>query len=80
MIPSYRTINRITQLIVYARNNSVVIFLMGMDGHEHGNIHHHQHTNTQSIIIVSSYIPTSTYITINSNNRRGRKEAKSAIK
>ena len=33
MIPSYRTINRITQLIIYAWNNSVVIILGGTDGH-----------------------------------------------
>ena len=39
MIPSYRTINRITQLIVYAGNNSVVVILVGTDGHGHDNIH-----------------------------------------
>ena len=39
MIPSCRTINRITQLIVYAWNNSVVIIHVGMNGHGHYNIH-----------------------------------------
>ena len=38
MIPSYRTINRITQLIVYSWNNSVVIILVRIDGHGHANI------------------------------------------
>jgi len=49
MIPSYRTINRITQLIVYAGNNSVVVILVGTDGHGHDNIH----------IIISMPIPNS---------------------
>ena len=39
MIPSYRTINRITQLIVYDQNNSVLIVFVGTDGHLHDNIH-----------------------------------------
>ena len=39
MIPSYRTINRITQLIVYGWNDSVVIIHVGTNGHGHYNIH-----------------------------------------
>ena len=31
--------NRITQLIVYAGNNSIVVILVGTDGHGHDNIH-----------------------------------------
>ena len=38
MTPSYRTINSITQLYVYAWNNSVAIVILGRkDGHGHGN-------------------------------------------
>ena len=36
MTPSYKTINSITQLYVYAWNNSVVNILGGTDGLRHG--------------------------------------------
>jgi len=50
MIPSYRTINRITQLIVYALNNSVGNILGGTDGNGDGN--GDEHNNFHIIIVI----------------------------
>jgi len=63
MIPSYRTINRITQLIVYAGNNSVVVILVGTDGHGHDNIHttKRQHEKYQRIVVIYAYAYTFKY-------------------
>jgi len=81
MPPSYKPINIITQLYVYAWNNSVVIILVGTDGHGHENSHQHRHTNpkSKSIVIISSYVATPLYITINNSSRRRRREARCVI-
>jgi len=87
MILSYRTINRITQLIVYAGKNSVVVILVGTDGHGHDNIHiiisisipnsllsfHCQHTNP---LLSFHYTFQHHHIIINNNRKRRRREAR----
>ena len=87
MIPSYRTINGITQLIVYAWNNSVGNVLGETVGHGHDNkfsIDIIQHISIHYYYrFVVPYVPTPSYIykSINKNNRRKRRRrvAKSVI-
>merc|ERR1712238_70033 len=65
----------------YALSNIVVTILVGTDRHGHDNIHIiSMHTNSQSIIIISLYVPIPSYITINSSNsnRRGRRRTMSS--
>ena len=72
MPPSYKTINSITLLYVYAWNNSVVNILVGTDehGHRRDNTDVSRNstrrltsslTNIPNIVIVSSYVPTQSY-------------------
>ena len=62
--PSYRTINSITQVYVNASNKFVVIIICGRnDGHGHDNEFKNE-VDMLTIIIVSLYVPTQSYITI----------------
>ena len=61
--PSFQTINNITQLYIYAWNISVVNILGGTDGHGHDN-KFKKEGDMPTIIIVSLYVPTQSYITI----------------
>jgi len=83
MTPSYEHQQYHPIVRIYSWNNSVVIILGGRDGHGHDNKFNKEVDNPQSsssniptIIIVSSYVPTQSYITINDSRRR--REAKSA--
>ena len=85
MTSSYKTINSITQLYVYACKNSVVIILVGTDRHGHDNKFNKAVDNlpssssNMSIIIVSSYVPPQSYRTINNSRRTRCRVAKSVI-
>ena len=61
--PSFQTINNIIQLYVYAWNISVVNILGGTDGHKRDN-EFKKEVGMPTIIIVSLYVPTQSYITI----------------
>ena len=81
--PSYKTINSITRLYVYTWNNSVVIILweqrdtdMTTNSTRRLTIHHDRPI-CHPIIIVSLYLPTPSYITINNRSKGRRREAKS---
>jgi len=63
--PSSQTINSLTQLYVYTWNISVVNILNKTDGHGHGHDNEFKkEIDMPTIIIVSLYVPTQSYITI----------------